>query len=266
MSIGVKSFKMFVGAAILAVLALFGCDRISGLLGGGDAFAFVPTKEGMALTTIHRDGDGKISGATRTIVKSVNRSGKNMTITTVSQIFDKKGEVTNTLEEITNVVDGVTEINLASGLAEMLGLPGSTISGSGILRLPSNMKAGELFGNIRLEVGGINVSITDIRCDAVEEITVPAGKFSNAYKMTYNININRARSGWQEEINISMPYTTWAVKGIGIVKSRIVSNNGVMGTSELIGLERDGEPSDNRLVIEAIYLSANSVMLRSQQL
>lgn len=243
------SLKKLAGAVILSALVLFGCDGIGGLMGGGNAFA--PTKEGMVLTTIQRDGDGNISGATRTTVKSVNRSGKNMTITTVQQVFDAKGDVTNTFEETTNVVDGVTEIDIGDWIATMRGLPRSAAGGSGILRLPSNMKAGELFGDIRLDVDGFNVSITNIRCATIEEITVAADRFSNAYKMIYNIGVNRVGARGQQENIITATVTEWYVKGVGVVKSEVVHDNGTtVETAELVGLERDGKPSENRLVID----------------
>jgi formylglycine-generating enzyme required for sulfatase activity len=105
------------------------------------------------------------------------------------------------------------------------------------MRVPSKMKVGDVFGDLRIDLGLVKVSITNRQLDAIESVTVPAGTFKDAYKMTYKMNVGNSTS----------TVTEWYARGVGIVKS--VSVDGKGNPESSAELVRMGQ-GDGKLVID----------------
>jgi hypothetical protein len=193
--------------------------------------AFTVSKEGMVLVTAMYDKDGDKSGEMRTTVRSVAKSGRDMAITSVTQIVDGNGNVTNTVEEVVNVVNGDAEFDIGSSLATVTGL---AVSSADKMRVPSKMNVGDVFGDLRIDLGLVKVSITNRQLDAIESITVPAGTFKDAYKMAYKMTAGGNTSA----------VTEWYARGVGIVKSVSVDGDGnTESSAELVSMSQGGGKS-----------------------
>lgn len=216
-----RSFVKVGAAAFLSAMMAVSC-------GSGSGDAFVPSREGMILTSIVYDSSGIATETIRKTVRSVNRTDNNMTVTLISQTIDKNGTVLRTTEETMNVVNGETELKVGGD--------------SGIIRLPSNMNPGYVFADMRSveNIDGMraDVAITNIRLDAIEDITVRAGRFKNAHKMAYDSNVTFRWGG----TTVTASTMEWYVKGIGLVKSEAVVyfDGAVMNkrVEELVEIER----------------------------
>jgi hypothetical protein len=201
---------------------------------------FFPTKKGTALVVASLDAKGKVEGYVRTTVKEVKGAGDNLTVVCQTEILDKKRQPdknVGAVEFTVQVVNGAVVADVGS----MLKLPatsgGAIVFTGDTLRLPSKIKPGDRFkdANMAMTVDlGImkmktEIAVTDYKCLAVENVTVPAGTFE-AYKMTQTVTTTN------KMVNVKQTTTTvsWNVLGIGPVKAVVTDEEGkVQSMTEL---------------------------------
>ena len=251
---------------------------------------FFPSKKGMVLTTAQMNPKGKHMYYTRVAVKEVSGSGDNMSIVYTAQLHDDKrrayGRDSREREYTVNVIAGVLELETkhmeelalaASGRSPTF-LSGATYRG-GTIRIPSKLAPGVRIEDSQLDMTvwslfmkvTWNMMMTDIRCVAVENVTVPAGTFE-AYKVTNAFALKKSR--------VTFTNTTWYVRGIGSVKSVLTNEKGkILSSTELAYLymppaiddrtepesEQDSAPytviakPKNRISLEASGIEALSI-------
>jgi hypothetical protein len=239
---------------------------------------FFPSKKGMVLTTAQLNARGKPVLYTRVTVKEATGSGDNMSIAYTAQLHDSKrtayGRDSREREYTVNVIAGFIELemkHMENLAAAARGVPNTIIRG-GTIRIPSKLAPGVRLENSQLDVTArvafvktaSRLTMTDIRCVAVENVTVPAGTFEG-YKVvqTNVITVKKARKTFTN--------TTWYVRGIGSVKSVLTNERDkIVSSTELAYLymppaaggiapesEQDSTPYDviakpkNRISLEA---------------
>ena len=196
---------------------------------------FFPTKKGTVLVTANLDAKGKVEGGYgRTTVLDVKGAGNNLTVLCRTELLDNKRQPDKNIAPVdfsVRILDGAVLIDMST-VIKIPAAAGMTMTFSGdTLRLPSKMKAGDRFKDVKMtvtaEVGPMKipmeVAITDYKCVAVEKITVPAGTFE-AYKVTYAMTTSNAMMNVKETTTV----VAWNVLGVGPVKTVTTDGNGNM--------------------------------------
>jgi len=196
---------------------------------------FFPTKKGTVLVTANLDAKGKVEGGYgRTTVLDVKGAGNNLTVLCRTELLDNKRQPDKNIAPIefaVRVVDGAVLTDMSS-IIKIPAAAGMTVAFSGdTLRLPSKMKAGDRFKDVKMtvtmEMGPMKipmeVAITDYKCVAAEKVTVAAGTF-DAYKVTYAVTTSNAMMNAKETVTVA----TWNVLGVGPVKTVTTDSGGAV--------------------------------------
>jgi len=198
---------------------------------------FFPTKAGAVLLYAQKDAKGKPSSYSKLTIKSVEGSGSNMTISYVMETLTKDRKSNNPPSEtpckmvIKNGVMILDMNQLFSGVAKD---PQAKIEVSGMpMELPGNLQPGQALKDadvtmsIDMTVMKMNMSMkmTDGKCLAIEDVTVPAGTFK-CYKITQTVAttvMGRTISGRS---------VSWYAPGIGSVKSESYNDKDQLQSSQ----------------------------------
>ena len=208
--------------------------------------AFCPAKKGMVLLTVNLNANGRTEGYSRMTIKDVRGSGNNMTVVYTMQILDRNRRAARNIGEreyTFNITNGVSMFRLDDVMEPFFISKGFDYKiAAGNMPIPSNLAPGTRMPNTWLKIN-VNVpiigtvtadtSITNLVCEGIETITVPAGTFE-AYKVTQRTTTTT--TGWaMPQINNSG--ATWYARGIGVVKSVNYDDKGkIESSSELYEL------------------------------
>jgi len=205
---------------------------------------FFPTKAGMVMVIAQKNAKGKTESYTKQTIKNVEGSGNNMTISYVVEILDKdrKSQANPPVEVPCKVVikNGVMILDMNQMFAgqqkdqqvkmEVTGVP---------MELPENMQPGQSLKdanmNMVMDMGfmkmNMAVKMTDGKCLAIEDVTVPAGTFKG-YKVTQTVSTTVFGK------DVVSRTTTWYVQGVGSVKSESYDDkNQLQSSSELVEIK-----------------------------
>jgi len=196
---------------------------------------FFSTKQGQKLLYATMKDNGKVDAYTSQTISKVTGSGKNISITYIGQILDKNKKPVKSNPEVTytiNVIDGVMELDMKS-----FATPGTedlvTISGDKI-RFPSTIKPGDKLEDVQMTLTismGIkmttDIAITQRACIAIEDVTVPAGKFK-CIKLTETTSTTFMRQ------TSEMKMSSWYALGVGIVKTDMHDSKGKLISSQVL--------------------------------
>ena len=222
--------KIFV-FIVLAIMAMGGIKAQN---------MFFPTKEGMILEYANLNNRGRADSYTRQTIQSVQGSGDNLTVSYVSQAFDRNRRPTATVEIPYSVTisNGVVELDMksfaAAGTEGLIEIEGDK------LRIPSTLSPGVKLDDVNFTLTvnmgfriRTEISLTEQECLAIEEITVPAGTF-NCYKVTQTSAATAMRR------TMTTKTITWYAHGIGTVKSETYdARNRLTSSMELQSVENN---------------------------
>ena len=204
---------------------------------------FFPTQRGTVLLYQQTDEHGSVTGYSRHTITSVTGSDNNMTISYLLENMDENRQVTLEVPGKTHIRDGNMIFDIEPMIAPHLQSSGlgleAEFSGT-FMEIPVSFSPGQRFadteGTIRIGRGMMGVRVrmrvTDARCIAIEEVTVPAGAF-NTYQITQTIsNTMLLRT-------TSVRLVSWLAPGIGTVKSRTYDDRGrLQSVSRLVELTK----------------------------
>lgn len=203
-------------------------------------FAF---QEGVIMEYQTLNKKGKLSSTMRQEIKTVQQSNNTLTATLSYQMQDKKGkEIFAGDSEV--VCDGESlhidiSAMLPEGVKNMTATGEMAMEGDGF-HLPKGLKVGDQLpdskNNIKIDMGGIQMNIpvemTNIKVEAEEEVTTPAGTFK-AFKVTYD-SYSKAMM-----MKVEGKVVNWFARNIGNIKTESYDKNGrLMSVQELTKLVR----------------------------
>ena len=184
---------------------------------------FFPTQAGMTLVYVQKNAKGNPEGYSRLTIKDVEGSGNNMSISYVMEILDKNKKPSDPpIEMPCKVVikDGVMILDMSQMFANMqkTGLK-AEISGMP-MELPNNLQPGQSLKDadvtMTMDMGIMKmkatIKMTDGKCLAIEDVTVPAGTFT-CHKLTQTVTTTiMGRNSVGRTVS-------WYAPGIGTVKT-----------------------------------------------
>ena len=204
---------------------------------------FFPTQPGTVLLYQQTDENEKVTGYSRFTITSVTGSDNNMTIFYLLENMDENRQVTFEFPGKTYIRDGTIIFDIEQMIAPHLQRSGlgleAEFTGT-FMEIPVSFSPGQRFadteGTIRIGRGvlgmRVRMSVTDAKCIAIEEVTVPAGTF-NSYQITQTINNTILRR------TSSTRLVSWKAHGIGTVKSRTYDDRGrLQSVSRLLEINR----------------------------
>jgi hypothetical protein len=182
---------------------------------------FFPKEEGVVHIYAQKDGKGKIKNYVRQTVQKVEETGGNLSISYLTELLDKTQKPLKKPVEIpckVVICNGVLILDMKTMFNDFLKgeMPDNVEVSGTAMEIPSDLQPGQSLkdADIDMKIGFIKMKIviTEGKCIAVEDITVPAGTF-NCHKInqTYNTTIMG--------IKTTMRTITWYAAGVGIVKS-----------------------------------------------
>jgi hypothetical protein len=178
----------------------------------------------MTMVYEQKDDKGKTNGFSRLSIKKVEGSGNDMTISYESEVLDKNRKSASKPVQVplkVTIKDGVMHLDMKQMFADQLKDEQIQVEITGTpVELPSNLEPGQKLKDAEINMSinmvfmkmNTKVKMTDGQCLAIEEITVPAGKFT-CHKVTQTISstvMNKTTKGRT---------VTWYAKGIGTVKT-----------------------------------------------
>jgi len=159
---------------------------------------FFPTKVGAVLVYAQQDAKGKAKSYSKLSIKDVQGSGNNMTISYVAEVLDKDRKPTNPPTEMpckVVVKDGVVILDMNQMFAGQIKDSQMKVDITGMpMELPGNLQPGQSLKDaditMSIDMGVMKMTttmkMTDGKCLAIEDVTVPAGTFK-CYKITQTI-------------------------------------------------------------------------------
>jgi hypothetical protein len=202
-------------------------------------------KKGMVLTYMNSDAQGKTSGYSVMTIKDVKGSGKNMTITYGMTALDSNRKPFKGFSEqnlTVEVKNDVIYFDMNQLIPAELKQQGVKMEVSGIpMELPSDLQAGQKLKDstvtMTMDLGVMKMDtvlkMTDGKCLAVENVTVPAGTF-NCRKITQTITITTAMG-----TNAVTRTVSWYAPGVGTVKTEEYDSKDKLTSSSVL-VEKKG--------------------------
>ncbi|MCH9661402.1 MAG: hypothetical protein K0U54_10885 [Bacteroidetes bacterium] len=194
---------------------------------------FYPFNEGASFQITNYSKKGKVAAVSDFAVS--NTTGDTATITT--QLKDNKGKVLSDGSFDIKCSNNGIEMDVKSLLSPELFKQfkdfKTDISGTNIV-IPNDLSVGQELPDadmhMAVDMGGINmnmdVSLTDRKVVATENVTTPAGSF-DCFVITYtsNIKMGMNRKGTAKQ---------WFAKGVGMVKQEDYNKKGKVTSSSLL--------------------------------
>lgn len=218
------------------------------------AFGFAPDgcdnliffKEGTKTTLSHYNDDGKPTGATKTTYKNVSRSGGKVSVTAVTENYDKKGKLSTSSELAMRCENGSLSIDLKSMMPQQqadaykdfeLQVEGMEKEFPSSLAVGSTLKDANVKFTVNAKGGtpmpmmNMSVAITNRKVEAKESITTPAGTFE-CFKISEDVETKTL-------FKIRYKTVYWFSMEAGIVKTESYKENGKLtAKSELTELTK----------------------------
>jgi len=192
---------------------------------------YIPWEVGKKFTTENYDEKDKLTGSTTAQVLSINQLVDKTEAVVESESFDKKG-VSQGKGQLKYYCNGDTfEIDMKSMLnqEQMAGFENMTIeykmenmSYPKVMAPGMTLKDGfveAVISNEGMTFMTMRTDITNIKVEAIESITVPAGTYT-AYKISSDFT---SKTGF---MTINMKTISWMVAGLGAVRTETYSKKG----------------------------------------
>jgi hypothetical protein len=221
----------------LLILAVFCYSSISALL-AQDCALYYPDKENTQMEYKQYDKKGGLSGSSIQKITSIKQTANSTEIAVSAESFDAKGKSLGTANLKARCEGGVFYIDMSNYLNQQSTDAYKDMEMSvegGNLEMPSGMKAGDVLkdGDLKMSFssGGMNVmnmevSITNRKVEAIENLTTPAGTFE-CYKISYDIATKMM-------ITVKMKGVEWYAKKVGMIKSESYSKDGKLQGSTVL--------------------------------
>lgn len=186
--------------------------------------AYIPFQVGKKVTTESYDDKDKLTGSSTMKVIAINEVDGKQEIVVESENFDKKGESQGTGQFQYYCNGDVFEMDMKTMIdqEQMSGFEDMTIEYTvNNLAYPRVLTAGMTLNDGFVEMVILNqgikfmtwrIDITNIKVEAIESITVPAGTFE-AYKISSDYT---SKTGF---VTVNMKSVQWMVKEIGAVRT-----------------------------------------------
>jgi len=201
---------------------------------------FFPTKPGTVSLYSNRDSKDKVTSYLQQTVKDVEGSGGNLTISCLGEVLNKDKKPTSDppaqVPYKIAVRDWAVILDITQMFADAPKDKSLNIKLSGVpMELPGDLQPGQSLKDSNLSVsvdmGMIKINaemkMTDGKCLAIEEVTVPGGTFT-CHKVTQTITITIMKKNIVSRIDL------WLVPGVGSVKAEIYDRKGkLQGRTEL---------------------------------
>jgi hypothetical protein len=224
-------------------IGMFCIPCMTGIL-AQDCNIFYPAVVNAQLEYAQFDRKGSPAGSSVQKITDVKQTAGSTEISVTSESFDAKGKSLGSLQLKARCEGGVFYIDMKNYMSqqsmESFEDMDMTIEG-GSLELPSSMKAGDVLKNGDLKMSfsgggmppmGMNISITNRKVEAVENITTPAGTFE-CYKLSFDIATTMMM------MNIKAKGTEWFSNGVGMVKSESYTTDGKLaGSTQLKAIKK----------------------------
>ena len=222
---------------ILILLSVTGLDAQN---------VFFPTKVGTVLTYSTVNPKGKVEGYVRQTITDVKGSGSNMTISYLSEVLDKDKpncDPVMSMPLTITIKDGVMIMDLSAMMPSQNGNPQMgdvKMEITGVpTEIPTNLQVGQTLKDanmvMSMNMGFLKmkteVNMTDGKCLAIEDITVPAGTYK-CHKVTQTAQATVMK------IKSTSTTLTWYTPGIGSVKNETYDkNNKLQSSMELVSVK-----------------------------
>ena len=204
---------------------------------------FFPTKVGMVQLYEQKNAKGKTESFTKQTIKKVEGSGSNMTISYVAESLDKNRKpVSGAPAEIPFKViikNDVVILDMNQLFAGMQKDQQFQMEITGVpMELPGNMKPGQSLkdAEVTMTIDMVfakmktTMKMTDGKCIAIEDVTVPAGTFK-CHKVTQTVTTTVMKK------NVVTRTVSWYAPGIGSVKNETYNDKDKLTNSmELVEL------------------------------
>jgi hypothetical protein len=203
-------------------------------------------KKGMVLTYRNSDAQGRVSGYSVTTIKDVNGSGRNMSITYGVELLDASR---NTLRSspsgqtfTVTVKDDIVYFDINQFIPAEMRQQGANAKVSGMpMELPNNLQAGQSLKDsnvtISMDLGVLKmdtvIKMTDGKCLAIENVTVPAGTF-RCHKITQTVTTTAVG------VNTVTRTVSWYAPGIGSVKTENYDSRDRLTSSTVLAEKKGG--------------------------
>ncbi len=201
---------------------------------------FFPTKAGTVLVYAQKNGKGKVESYSRQTIKDVEGAGSNMTISYVMEILDKnqKPQSDPPIEVPCKVIikDDVVILDMNQMFAGMQKDQQVKMEITGVpMELPNNMQPGQVLKDadmtMTMDMGIMKMKtvmkMTDGKCLAIEDVTVPAGTFK-CHKITQTVTTTVMKR------DIVARSVSWYAPGVGTVKTESYDDKDkLQGSTEL---------------------------------
>jgi len=202
---------------------------------------FFPTKAGTVLLYVNNDAKGKAQNYSRQTIKSVEGSGSNMTISYILEALDKNRKpLTDPPMEIPCTViikDDVVILDMNQMFAGQMKDQQVKMEVTGVpMELPGNLQPGQTIKDadmtLTLDLGIMKMKttmqMTDGKCLAIEDVTVPAGTFK-CHKVTQTVTTTVMRK------TVKSTTVSWFAPGVGTIKTETFNDkNKLDGSMELV--------------------------------
>ena len=204
---------------------------------------FFPTKVGSVQTYATLNNKGKVEGYVRQTITDIKGGGNDMTISYLSEIIDKEnkdGEAKMSIPLTIHIKDGIMYFDLNSMMPAQKDQPQMgelkmEITGAPT-EIPTNLQVGQTLKDanmvMSMNMGFIKmkteVNLTNGKCLAIEDVTVPAGTYKS-HKVTQTAQATVMK------IQSTTTTITWYAPGIGTVKSETYDkDNKLQSSMELV--------------------------------
>ena len=200
---------------------------------------FFPTRAGTVLLYANNNANGRAESHSRQTIKNVEGSGNNMTISYVYESLDKNKNPLKPPTEIPCTViikDGTVNLDMSQMVAGQLQGQQLKAEITGVpMELPSNLQPGQTLKDaevtLTIDMGVMKmitvIKMTDGKCLAIEDLTVPAGTF-NCRKITQTVTTTVLGR------NITTTTVSWYALGIGTVKTESYDNKNKLQNSTVL--------------------------------
>ncbi|HNQ67457.1 MAG TPA: hypothetical protein PKN32_03695 [Bacteroidales bacterium] len=208
-----------------------------------DCETFIPWQVGKKITTENYDEKDKLTGSSTSEVISINQLVDKTEAVVESESFDKKGASQGKIQLKYYCNGDSFEVDMKSMLnqEQMAGFENMTIEyNMQNMSYPKVMLAGmslsdgfveAIISNEGMKIMTIRTDITNIKIEAIESITVPAGTYT-AYKISSDLT---SKTGF---MTMNMKSISWMVTGIGAVRTETYDKKGkIMGYSVISKIE-----------------------------
>jgi hypothetical protein len=228
-----KTINFFIASSAL----LFACNTTTHAQN-----TFFPTKAGTVLTYMQNDAKGKADAYLQYTIENVEGSERNMTVSYSVVMMDKNRKpINDPIPLKVTIQDDVVFLDMKELFAGMKTDTQIEVEYSGVpIELPANLQPGqslkdaEAIMTVNLGIMKMTTSIkmTDGKCLAIEDFTVPAGTFK-CHKMTQSV----ATTVMKKTVNSRT--VSWYTPGIGTVKNETYdAKDKLSGSMELIEIKK----------------------------